>query len=251
MPELNQIELFLDGSYSKDEKEGFIFKSRCLCSYLERALVKEAFATDYSRINIKCSKKGEMEEHARPLKRAPFLEVYIQYELPPIKSLCDDDLHGHFINIIVQGLGIAQTRMPIPLGFCVEIMREFEQNGYENSWIHSNKSWGRYSCRSLIEAKLTLDHFILHQSIYQSNELVSKKMIAETKPREMLFLPYLGRTKVVAGRYVLYEKSKHVISIFDLVEGCFISGVTNENDLKNSTRSRGAEGGSGSESPNP
>ena len=67
MPKLSQIELYLDGNYSKEDKKVFLFKSRCLCNFWEREISKLKFTSKYSRINVYVT-DGSTEIRVQPMK---------------------------------------------------------------------------------------------------------------------------------------------------------------------------------------
>ncbi len=221
MPVFNQIELFLDGSYSREEQKSFIFKSRCICNYLERALDENGFETTLSRVNIHCS-KDDNQIRVLPLKGAPYLEVCIKYDLPLLLELGDDSLQRHYLKIIDMGLREAEKYMPIPHGFCMDVLEKFEDGGFTNEWIQSQKSWKKQSVRSDVIAYLAMDKFTLVQNIYRDGDLIATLQIAETKPREMLFIDYLGALSVDRSANIVYKRKRNVLSKFSLQENEFI-----------------------------
>lgn len=212
---LNQIELFLDGTYLEKEKKSFILKSRCICNYLERALDKKGFDAALSRINIHCS-KDEGQVRVMPLKGVPFLEVCIKYELPVLFDLDVITLQRHYKKIIDLGLRAAETFMPVPHSYCMVVLQRFEEEAFNNKWIQSTKSWDRCSISSEVLACLTMEKFTLQQRIYRSDELISEKQIAETKPREMLFLDYLGSLSLDRSGNIVYKRKGKCLSKFDV-----------------------------------
>lgn len=218
MTYLSQIELFLDGAnYSKEEKATFIFKSRSVCGFLERALVNESFKTKLSRINVKCS-NDISEPYSVALKTVPFLEVWINYHIPDILKLNNKELQLHYLKIISMALKVAEDYMAIPYDFCIQVLDDFQKNDYINKWVNLEEEWEQYSCKSLIIAEVTCENFSLTQAIYRDNELLITKEIALTKPREMLFFPYLdGKFSIQSDKYILYKNNKNkLISKFNI-----------------------------------
>lgn len=215
MPIFDQIELFLDGSYPGEEQKGFIFKSRCICNYLERALAEKKFETTLSRVNIHCS-KDEREVRILPLKGVPFLEVCIKYDIPPLLVLNESSLQGHYVRIINLGLKAAESFMSVPSGYCMSILRRFEDEGFKNEWIHAQKSWKKGAVRCDVIAQLTTERFSLWQCIYRDGILIAKTQVAETKPREMLFIDYLGTLSLDRSGSIVYKRKGKEITKFDL-----------------------------------
>lgn len=216
MPKLSQIELYLDGTYSKSEKIDFIFKSRCICGFLERALVNLGFQTTLSRINIKCSREVVQAE-ARQLKASPFLEVSITYDFPSLSGLNLVSTYLEFSNVILLGLKSAESYMPVPHDFCREQLERFMEGECVNQWIHVDKTWKKISCRSVIEAEIKSDKFSLHQTIYRDGVVIERIQLTETKPREMLFFPFLGKLRLDKDGYIYYENKERKISKFNLI----------------------------------
>jgi len=213
--ELIHIEVYLDGSYPKPEQVGFIFKSRCICNFLERKLGSEKFKTKLSRINIKCTKR-ENESIVRPLIGVPFLEVIIPYDIPSILDMDLNSLQENYIKIINQGLKKSEEYMDVPFDFCINTLDEFRKIGYVNKWIHSKREWG--DIQSVIEAEVTVDKFQIHQFIYRNKKIIERIKIAETKPREMLFFHLFGKLELDDQGNILYASNKKIITKFNIEE---------------------------------
>ncbi len=221
MPDFRQLELFLDSTYAANEQRRFIFKSRCVCNYLERGLVSLNFRTKLARLNIHCSTEPKAVR-VRPLKIEPFLEVCINYDLPPIDSLNTIALQRHYFGVILKGLEAAETYMPVPIDHCRAALAEFENGGFLNRWVYLDKQWDRLGCRCLLTAELTIDKFLLEQLVYVNGCVVASKQVVETKPREMLFHEYLGMLSIQGGNRLVYKSKSKVLSIFDLEHGTFL-----------------------------
>lgn len=221
MPVLNQIELFLDGTYSSEEKKDFIFKSRCICNYLERALAEEGFETTLSRVNIHCSKRA-IRASAQPLKGAPYLEVRIHYDVPRVAGLDEPALQHHYMRIIDLGLSAADEFMPVPYSYCMEVLQQFENGGFVNEWVQAEKNWEKPSVQCKVLARLTTEKFTILQQIYRDGDLIADDIIAETRPREMLFIDYLGGLSLDRSRNIVYKRKKRLLSKFNLDTNEFV-----------------------------
>lgn len=221
MTYFDQVELFLDRSYSVVEQKSFIFKSRCICNYVERALVEKNFETTLSRINIHCS-KDESATGVLPLRGAPFLEVRIKYSLPSPSILDEPSLQRHFARIIDCGLKAAEDYMPIPRSYCLNVLRTFDEGGFENKWIQAQGNWENGSVRSDVVAQLTIEEFTMWQHMYRNSELIAKKQIVQTKPRKMLFSDYLGTLSANRSRQIVYKKRRKILTKFDLETNEFL-----------------------------
>jgi hypothetical protein len=173
------------------------------------------FESPYSRVNIHCSRDPH-SVHIKSLKHQPYLEVIIELDLPPLDTLSSEQLQQQFMQIISIGLESAGTVTPIPLDHCQHTLAEFKNGGYFNKWVHVDKYWKRKRCRCIVSAELTMDHFVLDQSVYMDDKLVATRRVAETKSREMLFYDYLGDLSINSNGIMIYRKKGTVLSEFNL-----------------------------------
>jgi len=225
MPTFSQIELFLDEGYSREENKSFILKSRCICNYLERAIKEEKYQTDFSRVNIFCS-KNITETRVVRLKEPPLLEVFVEYDLPSLSELNESLLQKNFMKIIDIGLAAAKISMPVPHEYCMNALRNFEAGGFKNEWVQAQKMWKKLAVRCDVLAQLTIEKFTLQQFIYRGDVLLGKKKIAETKPRELLFYEYFGTLSLDQAGSIFYKNKKEVLSRFDLEKNEFVASIS-------------------------
>lgn len=215
MPKLSQIELYLDGDYSKEEKREFLFKSRSVCNFWEREISKLMFTSNYSRLNVYVS-DGSKEEKVQPMKAVPFLEVIVHYPIKQISKVEDIELQRHFIKILGIALNATGSVMPIPFEQSMDILRRFEENNYKNEWVQAAGVWEKKSIESKVTADLSFSEFKLTQYVYESSELVGESVILNTLPREILFNEYLGKLSLSKCGILEYKKGKNVLSQFDI-----------------------------------
>lgn len=220
MPKFTQIELFLAGGYADEERKRFLFQSRCICNYLERKLAKKAFESTYSRVNIHCT-KDDGEVRVAPLKGCPYLEVRLRYDVPPLADLDEASLQQHYAQIIDSGLTAAAGVMEVPHDFCMRALDELKKGGFRNTWIQAEKSWARQEVRCEVIADLTTSEFTLTQRIYRGESLLAERLVAQTLPREMLFLESLGTLSMNSSGSVVYKKRDKVLTTFNLASNCF------------------------------
>lgn len=220
MPIFQHIELYLDSTYSSVDQKKFIFCSRSICNFIERALVGVRFQSPYSRLNIHCTKNLQLLK-LRPLKNESYLEAVIPVDLEPLDSMLPEVLQNKFAQVITSGLQLASSLTPVPAEECSRALKEFEDNGFKNCWVHLDKNWSKWNCRCVISAELTMDAFELDQTIYRRGELIAKHRIAQTKPREGLFVDYLGNISISTQGIITYKKKNRILSIFDLESGVF------------------------------
>ena len=58
--------------------------------------------------------------------------------------------------------------------------------------------------------------------VYVNDELIATRRIAITKPREGLFIDYLGELSVSSKGIVNYKKKSKILTCFDLKQNAFI-----------------------------
>lgn len=220
MPEFQHIELFLDSTYSSVEQKRFIFASRCICNFVERAISNAGFQSPYSRLNIHCTKNPHLVR-VLPLKNEPYLEVCIALDLVPLESLSPEAIQKQFAKVIANGMRAARTVAPVPDEECLQALNDFQANGFKNRWVYLDKNWAKWKCRCIISAELTMDAFELEQAIYRNGELIASHRIAQTKPREGLFVDYLGDLSMGAEGIITYKRRAKVLSVFVLQSGVF------------------------------
>lgn len=221
MKELFHVELYLDSSYALDEQKAFIFKSRCICNYLERGLETLKFKSPFSRLNIHCSKTSD-KDGVRPLEHEAFLEAHILYDVQHLNSSDEKLLQCEFANIILSGLGAAQKFTSMPVEECRLRLDEFKNEGFVNRWVQVDKYWKKWDCRCVIEAEITTTHFILTEFVHVGGRLVASLEIAKTKPREMLFEEYLGSASLSSSGILSYKAGGAVRTVFSVEEIRFI-----------------------------
>lgn len=209
------IELYLDATYPLHEQRRLVFCSRCICNFIERSLAALRFRSPYSRLNIHCTRDPQ-SVRVRPLKKEPYLEVCIQFELPPLDSLPIEALQRKLAQIISSGLAAANKFTAVPVEECLQATRDFENGGFINRWQHLDKTWPQWNCRCVISAELTVDLFTTDQLVYESGSLIARRRIAATKPREGLFVEYLGVLSISDQGIMIYKKKGKVLSVFDL-----------------------------------
>jgi hypothetical protein len=146
--------------------------------------------------------------------------LFIQVE--NIDSLSFEQIQKQFSRIISEGLLAANDIAYMPFKECEIALECFESIGFRNRWVHVDKTWPRWSCRCVIAAELTIDKFELDQVIYSSGQLIARHRIAETKPREGIFVDYLGDLSMSAEGIITYRKKTKVMTMFDIREGVFI-----------------------------
>ena len=162
MTTLLHIELFLDSTYSLHEQKGFIFRSRCICNYVERTLAALRFPSPYTRLNIHCTRDYQ-STYVRPLKNEAFLEVCIKFEWLPVDSLTCAEIQWQFAQVIWAGLEAASTFTPVPIEKCSQALKEFEDGGFVNRWLHLDEYWAQWKCRCVVSVELTMEHFAADQ----------------------------------------------------------------------------------------
>ena len=215
MLKFTQIELFLDNTYSLSEQKIFILKSRSICNYIERYIVKHDIKAAFKRLNIHCTRDASMIG-VTPLKFEPFLEAREYFDLPTISDLSIGSLQAKFLEIIIAGLKSANIYSSVDESFFDELFADIAVNNFINKWVHKDKYWKRWDCRCVIEAELTVDEFLINQYVYLKGKLVTKFCIATSMPREAIFSEYLGDLTISSEGILYYRNKTKVLSEYNL-----------------------------------
>jgi len=221
MRTLRHLELYLDGTYPEAERKWFLRASRSACNFLERHLQPLQFTCPYSRVNIFCSPNAT-EGRVLAYMHEPYLEVHIPFDAKPAAQMSVIESQQQFLNVVATGLDTASRFTPMPLEAVSKAMSQFADAGYVNQWQHIDKVWTRKRCRCVVSMELTMESFSANQQIYVEDELVGKREIARTSPREGLWAHYLGKLTLSAKGTLEYKYASTVLSAFDLERRDFV-----------------------------
>lgn len=217
MAKLKYVEMFLDGSYSTEEKKKFLFSSRCYCNYLEWFLIEKDIDSEFSRINIFCT-KDKTREKVDVYKKEKSIEIVIYYDVGFEENLSEKRLQEIYIEVSKKAFEVAFHLVKLESKLISEIADKFRGNGYKNVWIQAEKVWRSWSLRGEVVASLTMNEFNLVRNIYKDGNLIDSRVICETVAREGVFESYLGVLVMDRLKNIVYKKNGNVISTISISE---------------------------------
>jgi hypothetical protein len=133
------------------------------------------------------------------------------------------------MKIIDIGLSAAESFMPIPLAYCRKTLHEFKNGGFKNDWIQARNVWQKWSVRCDIEAKLTIEEFALLQRVYHNDILIVEREIVKSRPREALFVDFLGSLQLDRSGCIRYKARNKELTSFDLRTNRFSESSIGQN----------------------
>jgi hypothetical protein len=221
MRTLRNVELHLDGTFPVEQAKRFLIASCAVCNFVEKHLKQIRFESPYSRVNIFCSAESR-ESYVRPYSFEPYLHVIIPFSPRPIEALSEAEAQQQFIRALSMGLEAARQFTPMPLYEAKIALANFERGGYLNKWEHLDKQWIRKDCQCIISMEVNMQCFIAHQAILVKNSLVANKRIAQTSPRDGLWVDYLGKLSITKANILEYKRADKLLSAFDLDKKTFL-----------------------------
>jgi hypothetical protein len=217
MTHFDGLQLILEDGFSKEESVAVTIGSRSMINFVERRLAALKFQSVFTKLNIGVSKSSASNSLIRYREPKRFIGIQIQMDpggfLNPVSKF-----HQSCAEMVRMGLRAASRHVELPINEAFRAIVDFIAGGYVNRWIHADKTWKRIGYRSAITCDLRTDAFILTQSFYRGEELVTEAMIARTKPREGLFYPLLGKLTLSESQ-ITYRANKELLSRYDLTTG--------------------------------
>ena len=221
MRTLRNVELHLDNTYPASQAKSFLMASCSACDYVEKHLKQVRFESPYSRVNIFCSAESR-SVYVRPYAFEPYLHVIIPFIASPVETLSKTEAQQQFMRAIAMGLEAAHQFTPMPLHEATVALARFEQLGCVNKWEHINKQWLRKNCQCIISMQVTMESFTATQTVYIEGKLVADRIIAQTSPRDGLWIDYVGELTISRSNVLEYKRAGKLLSAFDLGERAFL-----------------------------
>lgn len=220
MREFHQIDLVLSDGFSDAERKAVTSGSRSLLNFVERRLTSLAFASEFTRLSIHCSRLPASEAFER-YKEHWLAGIRVHYD-PGNFLASTSSFHSACAEMVHRGLRAASLHTPMPVEEVATAIADFIDGGCVNQWVHAEKRWLRIGVRSIVTCELRTDLFLLRQFVYRGDFLESKALIGTTKPREGLFHPLLGKISL-SGNEIHYRRKDSVISSYDLDRRAFVT----------------------------
>lgn len=211
---LKDIYLYPDlVDYPTELTSDFRYKSRSLCNYLDREVLKILkYKTDAFRRICIIGKASPKDSYF--INTSNVLTIEVKFDEKEYQSLHSDQLNEYFIRLLVKGLSKIKKHIDIPETELLNGIEHFRSIGYINQWTFKKKSIRDIGVKCFLDCNLTIDNFHLNLLIYKSKELIFEKEILKMAPDELLFVPYLK--DIIFDGKNLEVIDKHGKTIFNL-----------------------------------
>ena len=165
---------------------GLLKRSRCLCNFLEREVLKKTLfdADGFCRIvvGLKTSPSEGVVVNTSKVAVVDVRFDKIQYE-----SKNGKDLMSYLVDRLQEGLCKCSRHVRIPLKELLTGIDEFITNGMKNEWTHKTRAFRKHGILANLNCRLTMEEFELSLQIMRDQELIVDKVILRTDPDEIAF----------------------------------------------------------------
>ena len=186
MKRLRKLALDLDRlAWPNDFGYGFYMRSRSLCNFVERALVRTpVFAVNSSKLCITGIPTGESTFRINSSNiaclRIPF----------PVTEYSEQITHAEISGFMIRFLQAGLVHLPreesgdyqLLSGIC----QRFADGGYENEWQHKKRSFPAHGLKAELNCRMTAEHFELNLETTLLGTRLNR-LILKTDPDELAF----------------------------------------------------------------
>lgn len=187
-----------DGLMPVDFTYGFLKRSRCLCNYLEREVLKALkFRSEgFNRIVISvCTKPAEEFE----INSCQVACVEIPFNRKEYESKSDEALMHYYAECLSRGLKLCAQSVSIPLDELLAGINSFMAGGMKNEWVYKSRTFREHQLKTSLLCSLSPEKFKLKLQIWRAKELIFDKVILRTDPDEIAFEHRFRNVDVVDG----------------------------------------------------
>lgn len=183
---LKHLYVYLDPDEFRDDIQvPFGFKTRYLCSYVERALQRIRYqAEGFSKI---CVRGSAHDIGACPIVPENAAVPSVGFDREEYETLAPEEHHEFFIRMLLEGLETCARFHRIPLTEMHACVDEFRRGGYRNEWIHCSKTLRQVGLRASLLCRLDVAAFALTLRLDRSGKTVLEDVILRTEPDELIF----------------------------------------------------------------
>lgn len=202
---LRKLYLYLDPeNFRTDADVLFGFRTRYLCSFIERMIAKKKLQTEgYSKICVMGTKEGN---GTCSIVAENSLRIPLYFDQRQYDESDSNDRHEFFIKMLLDGIEKAATSFPIPTSDITDAIQAFRNGGYNNCWTHDVKNDKSTGIKVSLVCHLEQEIFNLHLVVELAGHLISDHVILSTKPDEIIFKYRFKRLEIKSGIISVYDK---------------------------------------------
>ncbi len=194
-----------DSRLTVDYTYGFLKKSRCLCNFLEREVLRKVrFKTEgFNRIVIAMRTNPEKGVYVNSSQVAC---VELPFVPSDYESKDGEALMHYYIDCLQRGLQKCARSIPIPLDALKQGIADFVSGGMENRWLFKNRAFKEHGLRSSLHCSLTPSEFSLRIQVWRKQDLVLDEEVLRTDPDEIAFQHRFRDLEIIDGALVVTSK---------------------------------------------
>jgi len=171
--------------YAGELTSEFVFRTRYLCNYVNRALTSLRFATPNFRQVIVRGVHSPIDECLVVPEAS--VRATVRFDEARYRAMGPDEHHEFFLVMLEEGLEKCARHHEIPIDFLRGSIRSFRDGGYRNEWVHQQKLLRPAGIRASLLCRLDSERFELTLRLERQGLVTFERVILETKPDELIF----------------------------------------------------------------
>ncbi len=199
------LEIGDDVDVPTDYRYGFLKRSRVLCNYIEREVLRE--------IKFKCEGFNRivvsMCEHPSKgvfINSCQVACVEEPFNKKDYDSKSDEAIIGYYVSSLKKGLRKCARSQTIPLGEMLKGVDQFVAGGGKNEWLFKSRTFREHNLKANLFCALTMDAFNLRIQVLRQKEIVLDEVVLETVPNEIVYAPKFKDLEVDDGALVITSR---------------------------------------------
>ncbi|MDQ1097673.1 MULTISPECIES: hypothetical protein [Chryseobacterium] len=214
----------------------FQLNTRFISNYLSKEVRKIKFQTDgtFNMITIALTEDKLKETDIVPID---VLQTYLPFDRNKYEKIRGTDDCQYYIELFQKGFVKASKFKKLPLESLLEILRNFEDGGCKNEWLHKTKKFKEQNLEIKLVCDFNTNFFQLTAIINQLSDKkeIFNKAIIKTEPDEVLFDKMFKDIKIANGDIIITDKSdspRIKISIDDLYSNNCKAEIIGNKEIK-------------------
>ena len=188
-----------------------------MINFIEKQIYPLNFRSEFSRLVINVSKESLSKEFWQT-KDPAIAYVNITIDLENFTASNSQKLSA-FEKVLKLGVDVALRHTKLPKAEIMTAIESFKACGFENKWVHFDKTWKRKGLRCVLECNHEMESFTLVQKLYKDDAIIVEKVIAESLPRELLYQQLLGKVVLKENTRLVYSAKGMELSAYDIESG--------------------------------
>ncbi len=190
---------------STDYRYQFLKRSRVLCNYIEREVLREIkFPCDgFNRLVVSLCDKPSKGVFINSCQVAC---VEVQFNKQEYDSKRGGELIEYYIAKLKKGLRKCSRSQSIPLDEMLEGVDRFITGGGKNEWLFKSRTFRDHSLKASLFGALSMEHFTLRLQVLRQKEIVLDEIVLETVPNEVVYAPKFKDLETDEGSLVITSR---------------------------------------------